>query len=429
MRNPRTPGRAAEGHSTHDGNDGLDGAPEETDVRAIATLLLRCPVTRGELHLLVEKGEPAPLPVGVPLDAYDGWELATLLANSNLLGLLARSGGSLAERIMGYEVLEGALYTADRLHVYPIVGGIPRLLPPDVAQHPAAIEHYRVRLGGSRAPAVEGAMDRQWKQILDHNIESYTLQWSEFDYSETTWGFTIEERFEMIQDELGIRGQLGELTGKRHVDAACGNGTLALRTAEIGLEVVAFDQSHSIERAYAFAREKGLPQRGIVHFVQGNLVAPPVRPGAFHTLYSGGAIHMTPDFEHTLRELAALLKPSGSRMYVWTGRRRRIVGALYDAIRRFLSLFSVPMRRGVARAGVVPYMGIQWMLRQLYGVKAFPKVSFNENLVRFLDAASHRFGQIPSAEEFEAMVAKLGFDSQETKRPGHRGYGILAIHR
>ncbi len=60
--------------------------------------------------------------------------------------------------------------------------------------------------------------------------------------------------------------------------------------------------------------------------------------------------------------------------------------------------------------------------------RAFPKLSFNENLVRFLDAASHRFGDIPTAEEFEAMVAEMDFDSQETKRPGHRGYGILAIH-
>src|SRR5262245_55614480 len=57
-----------------------------SEVRAIATLLLRCPVTGGELHLLVDKGEPAPLPAGVSLEAYDGWELATLLANSNLMG-------------------------------------------------------------------------------------------------------------------------------------------------------------------------------------------------------------------------------------------------------------------------------------------------------------------------------------------------------
>jgi SAM-dependent methyltransferase len=300
-----------------------------------------------------------------------------------------------------------------------------------VCRHPEETEVYRRLLAdettSSAAPS-DQRMSDQWRAILAHNIESYTIQWDEFDYSETTWGFSIEQRFEMILDELGIQGKLGELEGKRHVDAACGNGTLALRTAEIGMETFAFDQSHSIERADAFAREHGLPQRGIVHFIHGNLVAPPLAPGSFDMLYSGGAIHMTPSFVHTLHKLAELLKPRGSRIYVWTGRRRVVVGMLYDLIRRFLKIFPIGIRRGVARAGVVPYMMIQWVMRLIYGEKAFPKLSFNENLVRFLDAASHRFGDIPTAEEFEAMVAEMDFDSQETKRPGHRGYGILAIH-
>lgn len=397
-------------------------------MRAIATLLLRCPVTRGELHLLVDKGEPSPLPMGVALDGYDGWELATLLANSNLLGLLTRSGGSLAERIMGCEVVEGALYTADRSHVYPIIGGVPRLLPPDVSPYAAAIEHYRVRLGGSRAANGNGSMAREWKELLEHNLES-ALQARELDEADGVSGPALEQRFEIVQDELGIRGRLGALAGKRHVDAACGDGALALRLAELGLEVVAFDPSPAVERSCARARAQGLPQRGIVHFVQGHLVAPPLRSGAFHMLYAGGAIHLTPSFEHTLRELAALLRPADARMYVWTGRRRPVVEALYEAFRTVHGLFSPALRGRLARAAVVPYMGIRWVLRQLYGARAFPQLSFDENRVRFLDAASQRLGQIPSVEEFEAMVASLGFDAQETKRPGHRGYGILAIRR
>jgi uncharacterized protein YbaR (Trm112 family)/ubiquinone/menaquinone biosynthesis C-methylase UbiE len=384
-------------------------------VRAIATLLLRCPVTRGELHLLVDKGEPSALPAGVPLDAYDGWELATLLANSNLLGLLTRSGGSLAERIMGFDVHEGALYTADRLHVYPIIGGIPRLLPPDVPAHAAAIEHYRVRLGGSRAANGAGSLARH-------------LESGEQGEPALLSSSALEQRFEIVQDELGIRGQLSELSGKRYVDAACGDGALALRMAELGLEVVAFDPSSSIERSQARAREQGLPRQGIVHFVQAHVAAPPLRAGAFHLLYAG-ALQRAPSFEPTLRELAGLLRPAGSRMYVWTGRRRPIVDALYQGVRSLLGLFSAPLRRAVARVAVVPYMTVQSLLRQLYGTRAFPKLTFDESLVRFLEAASQRLGEIPSPEQFEAMVAKLGFDAQETKRPGHRGYGILATRR
>ena len=395
-------------------------------MRAIATLLLRCPVTRGELHLLVDKGDASPLPIGVALDSYDGWELATLLANSNLMGLLTRSGGSLAERIMGYDVQEGALYSADRLHVYPIIGGVPRLLPPDGARHAAAIEHYRVRLGGARGANGNGA-DRHRKQRIESDLERGAPASRELDAADV--GSGLEQRFERLQDELDIRGQLPELAGKRFLDAACGSGALALRVAELGLEVVAFDPGQSVEHAHARAREKGLPPRGIVHFVQADLAAPPLRPGAFQLLYSGGAIHKMPSFEHTLGELAALLKPTGSRMYVWTGRRRPIVDAAYTAARALLGLFSPPQRRRVARIGVVPYMAIQWLLRQVHGASAFPALSFDESLARFLDAITQRLAQAPSVEEFEAMVAKLGFDAQETKRPGHRGYGILAVRR
>ncbi len=401
-------------------------------MRAVIVTLLRCPVTGERLRLFVRDGETSGLPTAVDLKAYDEADLERVIRESNLGEHLPDDAGkSLAERLMVYDVMAGALYTADRAQVYPIVNGIPRLLPPDVCRHPAETEYYRKLLGDQASGSAPGAgegMSEDWRKILAHNIESYTIQWDEFDYTDTTWGFTIEQRFEMILDELGIEGQTKELEGKRHVDAACGNGTLALRTAEIGLETFAFDQSHSIENADVFARQHGLPKRGIVHVIQGNLVAPPLAPGAFDMLYSGGAIHMTPDFVHTLHELAALLKLRGSRMYVWTGRRRVIVGALYDAIRIFLKVFPVGIRRGIARVGVVPYMMIQWVLRQIYGEKAFPKLGFNENLVRFLDAASHRFGQVPTVEEFEAMVAEMDFDSQETKRPGHRGYGILAIH-
>ncbi len=399
-------------------------------MRAIATLLLRCPVTRGELHLLVDKGEPSSLPVGVSLDGYDGWELATLLANSNLMGLLTRSGGSLAERIMGFEVLEGALYTADRLHVYPIIAGIPRLLPPDLARHAAAIEHYRVRLGGSRANGNgngNGAMTREWKELIERNLEGGGRKARERDGADPLSAAALEQRFEIAQDELGIRAGQSELAGKRHVEAACGDASSALRMAEIGLEVVAFDPGPGIERVQQRARESGLPRRGIVHFVQGHPIAPPLRPGAFHMLYSGGAIHLTPCFEHTLRELASLLRPAGSRMYVWTVRRRPVVEGLYRAVRALLGFFSEPMRSRIARAAAVPYMGIQWLLRQRYGARAFPRLSLAEYRSRFLAAASQRSGTIPSVEEFEAMVAKLGFDAQETKRPGHRGYGILAV--
>jgi len=390
-------------------------------MRAIIVPLLRCPATGQRLRLFAERGGPSPRPNGVRLGAYLSSDMVQLVAQSNLGKRLGDStDGGLAERLMGFDVHTGALYTSDREHVYPIVNGIPRLLPPDQCRHTEETDYYRKRL---EAPS-ERCLERP-KAILEDTLGSYTIQWEELDCADSAGRVPIQDRFEMVQDELGISDFPGVLAGKRHVDAACDNAAVALRIADLGVEVFALDPSASVERDGT--HEHSLPRHGIVHFIQADLAAPPLAPGVFESLYCGGALHRSGDFETGLHKLAALLTPEGSRMYVWTRRRRLLADMIFAMLRALLGLVPTSLRRSASRVAAVPYAFARFVARMIFGRDAYPRLTFNQSLLQFMDALGESWGSVPSARAFEAMIARMSFSSQQLKRPGRRGYGILAI--
>jgi SAM-dependent methyltransferase/uncharacterized protein YbaR (Trm112 family) len=396
-------------------------------MRAVIASLLRCPATDEPLCLFVESGARVRLPsvVGVKNHGVDA--AARVFERSNLSEFLpATDRSSLPELLMSYDVTSGALYTADKKNVYPILNGIPRLQPPELCQQPEQREHYRNLLMAEATTGGAKQISREWRKILEHNIESYGLQWESFRYNETTWGRSVKERYDNMLRELGICGDIAPLRGKLFVDAACGNGTLALHTAGIGFEVFAFDQTISVERAHAFATENSLPEQGIVHFIEGNLVAPPLTRGSFDILYCGGAVHFTPDVEHTIRELVALIKSRDSRIFIWTGEWRRIAVVLYNAMASFLKLFPIQLRKVVAALATAPYMFIQFVLRMIQGRDRRRRVGFHEAYVLFLDVASHRVTEMMKVEKFEGIIRGLPFDERSTIYSGG-GKGILAI--
>jgi len=392
-------------------------------MRAIIVPLLRCPATGQRLRLYAERGGPSPRPNGVKLGAYLSSDLVHVVAQSNLGKRLGDStDGGLAERLMGFDVHTGALYTNDREHVYPIVNGIPRLLPPDQCRHVEETEYYRKRLESPSERCVERP-----KAILEDTLGSYTIQWEELDCTQAATRLPVQERFETMLAELGIEEFPSILSGKRHVDACCDNAAVALRIADLGVEVFALDPSAAVERDGA--HEHSLPRQGIVHFIQADLASPPLAPGVFDSLYCGGGLHRTADFETGLHKLAALLTPESSRMYVWTQRRQLVVDTIFAFTRMLLRLVPNGMSLFASRVAALPYVFSRFVARLLFGREAYPKLTFNQSFLQFLETMSERWGSVPSARALEHMVAHMSFGSQQLRRPIRRGYGVLALRK
>jgi SAM-dependent methyltransferase len=191
---------------------------------------------------------------------------------------------------------------------YPLIGGIPRLLPPELQSmlwemHPEFFRAYRTRLPEELLPDEE-------KQTLqsneDHAIKaqretarSFGYEWQAFsemlpDYeSNFRWYF---ERFDP-----------SAFTGKRILDAGCGTGRHTFHMARAGAnEVVGIDFSQAIEVA---ARNNRDNQNA--HFIQADIYHPPFPPGSFDFVYSLGVLHHLPDPEKGFRTLLRLLRAGG----------------------------------------------------------------------------------------------------------------------
>ena len=185
------------------------------------------------------------------------------------------------------EILEGSLVCACGAD-YPVVEGIPRLLPQ----------------GGVAGPGT------------GH-------RWTEFQEAVPQF----EENFQDLSQPL----HPADWAGKLVLDAGCGFGRHAFFAGRYGAEVIAFD--HSPE-AVASAR-KNLGEAMRTHVVQGDMMHPPFKKGIFDMVYSYGVLHHLNDARAAFRVLDELVR-AGGRLSLWVygprqGLTRIVTGALRGA--------------------------------------------------------------------------------------------------
>jgi SAM-dependent methyltransferase/uncharacterized protein YbaR (Trm112 family) len=223
-------------------------------------------------------------------------------------------GGSLSDHSFektNDDALLSGLLTCDACGAsYPVIGGIPRLLPVALQSmlwemHPEFFRAYqeqlpdalRMREEGNQAgrTGVDPALAAQRE-----TARSFGYEWQAFsemlpDYeSNFRWYF---ERFAPDQ-----------FKGARVLDAGCGTGRHTFHMARTGgaREVVAMDLSQAIEVAAHNNRDN--PN---THFVQADIYHPPFPPGSFDFVYSLGVLHHLPDPEKGFRALLPLVREGG----------------------------------------------------------------------------------------------------------------------
>lgn len=216
-----------------------------------------------------------------------------------LCGAGVRLRAALMDAEKAGEIASGELVCEQCATAFPIVRGIPRMVPPDL-------------------PAVEqrtaAAFGWQWQEF----VEMHDLYESQF----LDWIYPIEPNF---------------FKDKAVLDAGCGIGRHAYYAARYGArEVVAMDLSAAVETAYS-----NIGAEPNVHVVQGDINRPPFRRsdagGTFDFIYSIGVLHHLPDPEAGFESLVRLLKAGGA-IFAWVyGRENN--GLVLN--------FIDPLRKGV----------------------------------------------------------------------------------
>ncbi len=193
-----------------------------------------------------------------------------------------------AARSDGTEILEGTL-TCPAGHQYPVSGGVPRLLAPEV-------------LAAQAREKSRQSFSAKWRRIPEFGHEEASRRIYVNWYLER-YGFGTLD---------GLRNFLAD---KRLVlEAGTGVGRDAILYAEStkGL-VFALDQTDSIDSAYRHG--KHLPN---LHLLQADLTVLPFREGIFDYVASDQVIHHTPDTEAAFRYLVRFVAPGGQiAVYVY----------------------------------------------------------------------------------------------------------------
>lgn len=221
---------------------------------------------------------------------------------ADLLALLACPVTGEPLRLAG--TLADGLLTSPAGRAYPVIGGVPRLLPPDLLRpfleraHPEFADRWpavraTVAEAGPPDPAVLDtlvAYDYQHVELADAAlpVDEWRATWSRFQPG-------IEPR---------------AFAGQTVLEVGCGEGRHGWLVGEHARRLVGLDLSRGVEVARLRDR------RPNTLYVQGDLHRPPLLPGGFDALYSNGVLHHTPDPRAAFDAVRPLVRPGG-RIFVW----------------------------------------------------------------------------------------------------------------
>ena len=212
------------------------------------------------------------------------------------------------------QVEEGVLRCAGCQRLFPVINGIPRMLPDPlmplvVDYHPVFFRRPDVSALWSARPSADG----EWWNAERRTIRSYSYQWRKFKQMFPEWEEIFLESTRPLTPEF--------FAGKLGLDAGCGFGRSIFYAASYGAEMIGLDLSEAIEAARENTRHLAN-----VHLVQGDIFHPPIRPGSLDFAYSIGVLHHLPNPKQGFLSLTPLIRQGGA-MSIWVylrGRGRQI---------------------------------------------------------------------------------------------------------
>jgi SAM-dependent methyltransferase/uncharacterized protein YbaR (Trm112 family) len=323
------------------------------------------------------------------------------------------------------EIVDGLLRCGGGGHGYPIVRGIPRLLPD-------AFETFR---GEVQRAAAEGAtpeaqefirragasFDAGGAETYDSRTrESFSNEWELHEVGDRTWGYDLDERVRKYFLE-SIRIPREELEGKVMLDAGCGNGSQSVAYTRFGLEVIAVDLSSGLERGHAFRGRCPGARPDNVHFVQADLQTPVLERSSVDIVHSSGVLHHTPDTRRTFRGLAPLVRVGGT-FYVWLYKRERFVTGLVDSLRSLSTRVPPSVFARVAKLLAEPFRAFTWTLNKL-GVRSYRSLTRREAALALMDIFGAPFAHAHTFEEVSGWMRAEGFDEVWPCNETRRGFG------
>ncbi len=320
----------------------------------------------------------------------------------------------------GDEVLEG-LVGCGQEHWFPVVRGIPRMLPDSLQEHWPGVEPHLTTLPPECAASVRRGVEGSEARSYDKRTrENFSLEWDFHEVGDATWGIELDDRVRtFFLDPIGLGRD--ELQGKVLLDAGCGNGSQSVAYTEYGLEVIALDLSSGIEHGLAFLGRRPDADPRKVHFVQGDLQNPPLADRCVDVIHSAGVLHHTPDTRETFRRLCRVLKPGGT-FYVWLYKREQGVTEVVNSLRAVTTRMRPATFARVASALAVPFQAFRAGANAL-GLRKYPPTTRRESALALMDIFGAPHAHAHSFPEVAGWYDEEGFGEVWPCNDDRRGFG------
>ncbi|MEA2603107.1 MAG: hypothetical protein QOF89_4099 [Acidobacteriota bacterium] len=324
------------------------------------------------------------------------------------------------------EILEAALACSCGL-VYPVIGGIPRMLTNARDEYPEFFARHGLAGVAKAAPAVTAAMAPAGAPNADpRSSKSFGLQWTAYQEGDHTW----------FKDDAGLRKREllynldttpGELASATLLDGGCGNGELTRAVAEYGPEIVAMDFSRSVEGARRRLFEKGFPVSHRVHYLQGNLLELPLLAKSFDLVHTSGVLHHTPSTYRAFRSISRAVKPGG-KLYVQLYRRRPTwIHAVNVSLRAVTTRLPMRLLYGLCYAATPVHSALSRLMHFLRGEPAPPTATARERAVQMFDNYSPPFQYRHTVPEILELFAGEGYTDLKDVTLDNEARHMLAV--
>jgi SAM-dependent methyltransferase/uncharacterized protein YbaR (Trm112 family) len=307
-----------------------------------------------------------------------------------------------------HEVVEGRLFNPFTGAEYPVVAGIPRILPRDILQrylrtrHPDFIDRHGPRFGEL------GGLDYNVETERQATVDAFGYQWTTFLDNYSYFRDILLSFTRPFMDAP-------DFVGKRLLEIGCGSGRPAVAATGMGAEVVGLDISDAVESAYAQSL-----QQPLLHVVHADACSPPVTP-RFDTVYSVGVLQHIDDPQAALRGVASRMRP-GTPLLLWVyGRRewwyqpiewsrtltRRLPLRVLRPIALLLALLSELLLLTPYRVlSKIP--GLRVLANRIPG-RIYARFPFRENYIGWFDRLVAPVTFYFSADDIQSMLREAGF--------------------
>lgn len=317
-------------------------------------------------------------------------------------------------------------------HLFPVIKGIPRLLPNAMAGALPSLQQDLGKLPDDVRNLLlnqHKTPDKNFERYFRHTLDSFSSEWRAVGESERAWGLDVPARRKLFLNCVGIGSE--DLPGKSILDAGCGHGEVELALAKTGAEVFAIDLSFSVDAVQERVGKSEPAYASLVHIVQSNIHRLPFKQRAFDIIYSCGVLHHTPDTFAGFKTLSSCLKEGGiGYIEIYTAERKNPIA---HAISNALRIVTTRLPHSIVHAFCFAGAPFLWLYTRSYnaliGKKLYGERSIREMELSLFDNFSPRYQHHHTTEQVMSWFKRLGYSNVRKTFETKNAVGVAGTMR